>query len=317
MPERLTLVQRQQKLLEERGFSKRSASSAQTASFNARMERHLQATGRGNAVGASREKAELMDGESSMDDDVASICSRFSHAPSLHPSMVGTVMSQACHTETIGAGDGTEYWDYQHRTVQRQDLGHVCKECKRPFTTVGEPLTERRGARISMRYHATCFSGYADPRSQVSSSHHVGQLSGTQHNAAPGGKAGGKMRTSQHFDGGGALRLPHTTAKHNNSSGKSGMGLSMGSNGFGGRSSRGTGHSLADEDMRLSGLDMTPPAPLAGPGLSKSLLRAHDAGQDGGDDADVQTEGAMSCTSAALGKLGVVEEDREEEPGRT
>ena len=29
------------------------------------------------------------------------------------------------------------------------------------------------GARISSRYHAECFSGFADPRSQVSGSHHT------------------------------------------------------------------------------------------------------------------------------------------------
>ena len=51
--------------------------------------------------------------------------------------------------------------------VEKKDLGHTCRECRRPFTTIGEPLTERRGARISNRYHAECFSGFADPRSQV------------------------------------------------------------------------------------------------------------------------------------------------------
>lgn len=54
-----------------------------------------------------------------------------------------------------------------------------------------------------MRYHAECFSGFADPRSQASSSHHTGKLAGTQFEAAPQRKAGSKMRSSAHFEGGG------------------------------------------------------------------------------------------------------------------
>jgi hypothetical protein len=37
-----------------------------------------------------------------------------------------------------------------------------------PTALNGPQLTERRGARISQRYHAECFSGFADPRSQAS-----------------------------------------------------------------------------------------------------------------------------------------------------
>ena len=257
------------------GFSKPAGSSSQqrggrSITFAERQDKHLQKTGRSNAVGTSRRKADVVvldngDGESA-DDDGASVYSRYSHAPSLHPSMAGSVMSEACHPDTIGAGDETMYWDYQHRTVERQDLGHKCRECRLPFTTIGEPLTERRGARVSMRYHAACFSGYADPRSQIGSSHHAGKLSGTQCDAAPGKKTG-KMRTGAHFDGASAERTLYATT------GKSGMGLGMGSNGFGVRSSRGTG--LADDAAASSGIDMTPPTPSAGPGLSEGMLRAH------------------------------------------
>ena len=297
MPERLTLAQRQQKLLEERGFSK--PQGGRSADFNARMDRHLQVTGRTNAVGSSRQKAQLLldDGDASAADDSASVYSRFSHAPSLHPSVAGSVMSEACHSETIGAGDATAYWDYQHRGAERPDLGHNCKECRLPFTTIGEPLTERRGARISMRYHAACFSGYADPRSQVGSSHHVGRLSGTQLDAAPGTKAGGKMRTAQHFDSGGAKRTLQSGG--GGGSGKTGMGLVMGSNGFGAKSSRGTGIADAADP---SGLDLTPPAASAGPGLSEAQLRAHNDDQRG----EVGVEGA-------LGRLGVVGEGHDEQ----
>ena len=122
---RLTLVQRQQKLLEDRGFSKPSASFAQ------RQDAHLQRTGRMNAIASSRKKAELLsvenDNEERWDDDTAPQCStrasRMRHL--LHPSMVGSLMSEACHPETIGAGDDTKYWDFQHRVVEKHDLGHA------------------------------------------------------------------------------------------------------------------------------------------------------------------------------------------------
>jgi hypothetical protein len=271
---RLTLVQRQQMLLEERGFSK-----PRTTSFAERQDNHLQKTGRANAVGASRKKAEMLvdnEEEGTPGDDAASVFSRFSHAPSLHPSMAGSMMSEACHPETIGAGDDTEYWDFQHRMVEKQDLGHRCRECRMPFTTIGDPLTERRGARLSMRYHAACFSGYADPRSQATSSHHVGVLAGSQLEAAPGTKAG-KMRTSQHFESGSALRAGARPSGGGN--GKTGMGLSMGSNGFGARSSKGAG--LAGEaagmwSASVAGSSADAVERTPGPGISEAALRQHE-----------------------------------------
>ena len=237
---RLTLVQRQQMLLEERGFSKPKT----TTSFAQRQDAHLQKTGRTNAVGASRKKAEvLIDNEDEVDqgDDAVSVFSRFSHAPSLHPSMAGSMMSEACHPETIGAGDDTQYWDFQHRAVEKHDLGHRCRECRMPFTSIGDLLTERRGARLSMRYHAACFSGYADPRSQATSSHHVGVLAGSQLDAAPGAKAGGRCARRS------TSRAVAPSGPSSWSGGrrrwvwKKRMGLGMGSNGFGARSSKGAG----------------------------------------------------------------------------
>jgi hypothetical protein len=303
MAKRMTLVQRQQKLLEERGFSKpRGCSSG----FQARQDRHLSATGRANAIGSSRCKVDFtVDGDDALLDDNASVASsRVSHAPSLHPSLAGSIMSEACHSDTIGAGDQTMYWDYQHRMVERQDLGHKCKECKLPFTTIGEPLTERRGARISMRYHAACFSGFADPRSQIGSSHHTGKLSGTQLQAAPGSKPGSKMRTSSHFEGGGhrcsgeAAAASTIPPPSHAGGGKSGMGLGMGSHGFGAKSSRGTG---AAPDMNLSGFDLAGGESSAGPGLSEAQLKAHAC----------HTASASDGITLALGQLEVVQEEHE------
>ena len=190
--------------------------------------------------------------------------------------MAGSVMSEACHPTMIGAGDETAYWDYQHRAVEKQDLGHKCRECRRPFTTIGEPLTERRGARLSMRYHASCFSGFADPRSQLSSSTHVGKLAGTQLEAAPNSKTG-KMRTSQHFESGSALRtleLDGGARSGGGGTGKTGMGLGMGSNGFGGRSSKGTG-AVVESDIAQDVTAADLPTPVANRGLNEATLHAH------------------------------------------
>ncbi|CAD7950724.1 unnamed protein product [Amoebophrya sp. A120] len=243
---RLSLVERQQQLLEEKGFSKPSkavtatstassknsdadhgAGAARRGGLLSRADETLIRRGRGNATSASRKAiqpeepdgAELQGasgddrpggatgGATQQQDDTASVAttrrSTWSAAPSLHPSVAasGKAFSLACSETTIGAGDETMYWDYQHRLAQRSDLGHMCRECRKPFTQVGEPITERRGSRISTRYHAECFSGYADPRSQARSSTHEGRLAGTQFEAAPDGPFS-KMRTQSHFSGG-------------------------------------------------------------------------------------------------------------------
>ena len=218
-----------------------SAKASMSMSFSERQDRAAVCQGRSNAAASSRQAA-VHPGpfaEEELDsglDEAESVISRLSHAPSLHPSMAGSVLSQACSEVTIGAGDETNYWDYQHREATRADLGHRCRECKQPFRRIGEPMTERRGARVSMRYHASCFSGFADPRSQAESSHHTGRLAGTQHVAAPPGKASGKMRTSAHFDSGSdSRRLAERPSRE--ASGKL-AGLGMHSGGFRNKSSK-------------------------------------------------------------------------------
>lgn len=110
-------------------------------------------------------------------------------------------------------------------------MGHTCRECKTPFSRIGEPITERRGARTSMRYHAECFSGFADPRSQASSSMHTGNLAGTQMIAAPKSKAGSKMCTGSHFTG-------KSDRQEISSGGGGKIGAFLGSNDFGAKSSK-------------------------------------------------------------------------------
>lgn len=206
--------------------------------FSRRQEESLVKKGMFNAASISRCAVDIdmcdNDDEAplSENEDGKSLggISVFSKAPSLHPSVRSNV-SMACSETTIGAGDRTDYWDFQHRTVVMKDLGHSCRECKGIFSRIGDPITERRGARTSMRYHAECFSGFADPRSQASSSMHVGNLAGTQMDAAPTNKAGSKMRTSAHFAG----QRKRSVASHN----KINAFLGGSSNGFGAKSCKG------------------------------------------------------------------------------
>jgi hypothetical protein len=198
--------------------------------FHARQEALLIKKGSFNATNESRQRIDT-GGEDDWPDDGASAATGVSRAPSLHPSVA---VSEACSESTIGAGDDTEYWDFQHRTSTKKDLGHTCRECRLPFRSIGEALTERRGARISSRYHGACFSGFADPRSQNQSSHHRGKLRGTQMEAAPMSKATTKMRTGSHFEGGGSTRGGSMSM-----GGKHGAAMGIGNHGFGAQSSKG------------------------------------------------------------------------------
>ena len=90
------------------------------------------------------------------------------------------------------------YWSCRQKRAGAVDVGHACKECKQPFTAVGEPLWVRRGGRIELRYHAACFSGEADPRTQAHGSYKTGHLAGSQAPAAPQ-QPFRKMRTSSHW----------------------------------------------------------------------------------------------------------------------
>ncbi|CAJ1415092.1 unnamed protein product [Effrenium voratum] len=197
-------------------------------SFQERQEALLLKQGRGNATPATR-KAVAMENEE-LDEGRSTGGSVASRAPSHHPSVQSSVgLSEA----TLGAGDDTAYWDFQHRQVEKKDLGHKCHECKDAFRKLGAALTERRGGRVSMRYHGECFSGFADPRSQARSSHHEGKLRGTQLEAAPV-QMTTKMRTAKHFEAGGRVA--------SSLGGKFGTLMSMGHNSFGSKSSKGKVH---------------------------------------------------------------------------
>ena len=224
-----------------KSMSTRRDKMKQSKGFMKRQEEALEKQGRVNASSSSRVAEVMYNDDDEVVEDGVSVSGRstYSQTPSLHPSVIssGSVYSMACSETTIGAGDNTAYWDFQHRKAVAKDLGHTCRVCKRPFNKIGQPITERRGARTSMRYHAECFSGFADPRSQATSSAHTGNLAGTQMVAAPRGKAGNKMRTSSHFSGTGAPKRGNSVVAGGNNNKISAF---LGSrNDFGVKSSKG------------------------------------------------------------------------------
>jgi hypothetical protein len=114
----------------------------------------------------------------------------------------------AASAPSAGAGDAPGYWQFVHRLTTRNDLGHVCRECRQPFTRLGEELAERRGARLALRYHLGCFSGLADPRSQPRCPYREGKWAGSGVlSARAPAEPFYKMRTATHFAGRGSARL--------------------------------------------------------------------------------------------------------------
>ena len=137
---RLSLVERQKKLLQETGFSSSQGSShgppvparkppAQAKSsvrkastdctfrpsiaFRKRQDAALDRMGLLNASSTSRQAEEVVfdddDEATAYDDGQISMGGRsiISHAPSLHPSIAQSTFSRACSEVTIGAGDNT------------------------------------------------------------------------------------------------------------------------------------------------------------------------------------------------------------------
>eukprot|EP01083_Nonionella_stella_P099931 281248_1 len=97
----------------------------------------------------------------------------------------------------VKISDDTLYWYFTSRCVEPRDLGHLCRDCKKPFLTLSEDITIRRGGRLEFRYHSACFSGTADPRTQEHSTFHEGKWRGTQHSAPK--EMYRKMRTTSHW----------------------------------------------------------------------------------------------------------------------
>ena len=125
---RLTLVQRQQQLLEECGFSKPKPNQQPKLSFASDgPPLTIKAERPGNRppplLQRRRKCRRYRFGMEADDgtDGAASSATRFSCAPSLHPSMANATVRWHAPV-TIGAGDDTAYWDFQHRCAEKSDM---------------------------------------------------------------------------------------------------------------------------------------------------------------------------------------------------
>jgi hypothetical protein len=100
------------------GLRRQRLLGGRSSGFVQRSEAHLARHGRANAASLSRvaepmlDVGEVEDGDEVDDDGGRSTMSKVSRAPSvapsLHPSMAGSVRSMACSEVTVGAGDRTE-----------------------------------------------------------------------------------------------------------------------------------------------------------------------------------------------------------------
>ncbi|CAM9303928.1 unnamed protein product [Laminaria digitata] len=99
----------------------------------------------------------------------------------------------------FGSCDDSRYWDYAFRFTHKGDMGHHCRECKRPFSVLNEAIAVRRGGRIELRYHKDCFSNIADPRSQPASSANVGKFVQSLRGTVAPEELYRKMRTRGHW----------------------------------------------------------------------------------------------------------------------
>lgn len=84
--------------------------------------------------------------------------------------MTQILFSTPYSTPVFGVGDDIEQWDFVYRSAEPSDLGNICRGCGKHFKIVGEPLAERRTARLTTQYHRyPCFSGPFHCLSAVSS----------------------------------------------------------------------------------------------------------------------------------------------------
>ena len=89
---------------------------------------------------------------------------------------------------------GDSYWTVSFGPAVR--MGWTCRECKRAIQK-GEQIACRDGRKIRLYYHQGCFSGDADPRTQVSSSFNDPRFPSVAFQSeAPAVKGRGKWSTS-------------------------------------------------------------------------------------------------------------------------
>ena len=89
---------------------------------------------------------------------------------------------------------GGAYWTVSFGVCTR--LGLTCRECRAPLFK-GQRIAARDGRKIRLTYHDECFSGDADPRTQLNASSAEGRLpQACFSQQAPARKGRGKWSTS-------------------------------------------------------------------------------------------------------------------------
>lgn len=90
--------------------------------------------------------------------------------------------------------EDTLYWTVSSGIAARN--GWTCRECKKPIAK-GEQIKVRDGRKVRLMYHDKCFSGGADPRTQLHSSFQQGRLPRNSFQPeAPREKGTGKWSTA-------------------------------------------------------------------------------------------------------------------------
>jgi len=89
-----------------------------------------------------------------------------------------------------------QYWTVSSGVAVRN--GWSCRECKKAIVK-GEQIKVRDGRKLRLMYHEKCFSGDADPRTQIHSSFSEGRLPRQVfQDTAPKQKGCGKWSTSSY-----------------------------------------------------------------------------------------------------------------------
>ena len=76
---------------------------------------------------------------------------RASSPSAAHSSLPDVLMPSSTSAGFFGSFDDSRYWDYAFRFTQKGDMGHHCRECKRPFSVLNEAIAVRRSGDCGCR----------------------------------------------------------------------------------------------------------------------------------------------------------------------
>lgn len=74
----------------------------------------------------------------------SSVMAQLSRPPFSQSSPTTCASSSAKVNTFFGSCDDSRYWDYAFRPTNKGDMGHLCRECKRPFSELNAVMAVRR-----------------------------------------------------------------------------------------------------------------------------------------------------------------------------